>query len=247
VREQVVAAPAARLLHVQRSFLGRRALTTAGRESATSDQPPQAEKFVERTEQGELKDSAAPSAKEGNSERDRWGSVRVDLVESFTANHLLKQARSGLFFKDGSVRLKTLEFEQALHQKVLRNPTLRDRWGAAKISVAESYARGELKECDGDANSKVPSGAEGKSVRDRWGAVRVNLVESSEVAQLLDTARGVVRGKEGSMRSVTHDKIVANRLPCTYPAKNLFGTLPGPASLVSRFQALVQVLALLGS
>lgn len=237
-----MAASAARVLHVQRSFLGRRALATAGRESA-SDEPPQAGKVAERTEQdGARKDSAVPRAEEGNSERDRWGSVRVNVVESFTANHLLKQARSGLFFRDGSPRPRSHEFEHALHKKVLRNPTLRGRWGAAKLSVAESYARGELKECDRDVDSPVPSGEEGKRVRDRWGAVRVNLVESSEVAQLLDTARRVVRGKEGSMRSATHDRIVANRLPCSYPAKNLFGTLPGPASLVSRFQALVQVL-----
>ena len=71
--EQVVAAPAARVLHVQRSFQGRRAFGTAGRESATSDQPPQAGK----TEQdGEIKDSAIPSAKEGTRERDRWGNTK---------------------------------------------------------------------------------------------------------------------------------------------------------------------------
>ena len=126
-----------------------------------------------------------PSAKEGNRERDRWGSTRVNVVESFTADHLLKQARSGLFFKDGSVRPKTLKFEQTLHKKVLRNPTLRDRWGAARISVAESSACGEL---SGDVDSAVSSGEEGgKRVRDRWGAVRVHLVESSEVAHLLES------------------------------------------------------------
>jgi hypothetical protein len=136
---------------------------------------------------------------------------------------------------------------QALYQAVRANPALRERWGDAKTRVAEAYARGELSAAELDAPAAGGAGgggaAEGRAPRDRWGAVRVNVVESSEVARLLGRARGAVRGGDGSLRARTHDRIVANRLPVRYPAKNLFGQLPGPLSLVARFQELVQVSA----
>jgi len=139
---------------------------------------------------------------------------------------------------------------QALYQAIRANPALRERWGDAKTRVAEAYARGELSAEELDASAAGGAGgagggaaAAGRAPRDRWGAVHVNVVESSEVARLLGRARGAVRGADGSLRARTHDRIVANRLPVRYPAKNLFGKLPGPLSLVARFQELVKVSA----